>query len=266
MGFQILEPEGLREKNGYLAGNDSHRVKILHELLDNSEVDCIWAARGGYGLHRIIDKIDVDKLTKGNKLIVGFSDICALHALIQNRTKLLSIHGPVITQLSTFEESQIQQVKHVIQNEWSTLTYNSTQQSIVTGSCEGTLVGGCLSVVAPLVGSEFMPPLENSILLLEDVGETVYRVDRLLQQLRLAGVFERISGIALGEFYGCEPRNTDEPDLMTMIKQVVGHLSIPVAAGLPFGHGAINEAIPLGAHATLEATDTACTLVVKRNG
>ena len=266
MGFKIFEPNGLREKTGYLAGSDDHRVNLFHDLLENDEIDCIWAARGGYGLHRIIDKIDVGKLNASQKLIVGFSDICALHALIQNQTDKLSIHGPVITQLANFDDSQLRQVENVVRNKWSTLTYRSDEPAIVPGKCEGMLVGGCLSVITPLLGTAYMPPLDKSILLLEDVGETVYRVDRLLQHLRLAGVFERVRGIALGDFYGCKPRNDDEPDMKTLLNEIMGGLSVPVLSGLPFGHGAVNEAIPLGAPAIMEATASSSKLVVRRHG
>ncbi|MEE2902348.1 MAG: LD-carboxypeptidase [Myxococcota bacterium] len=266
LGFGIVEPEGLRKKQGYLAGDDSHRVRLLHSMLENEEIDCIWAARGGYGLHRIIDKIDIQKLKASNKLIVGFSDICALHALVQKETNGLSIHGPVVTQLSNFDSPQLRQVEEVVRNEWSQLTYESSKPSIVRGKCDGILVGGCLSVITPLLGTPYMPPLDDSILLLEDVGETVYRIDRLLQHLRLAGVFKRVRGIALGEFYNCEPRNDNEPNLQSIFEDILGDVSVPVLNGLPFGHGHINQAIPLGARAFIETNDSTGKLVVNRDG
>jgi muramoyltetrapeptide carboxypeptidase len=254
LGYTIKEPEGLRHQHGYLAGNDAHRVQILHDLVEDEDIDIIWAARGGYGLHRILDQIDISKLKHCNKTFVGFSDICALHALLQSKAGLISIHGPVLTQLGDLQASDIARLQSVLQQEWAASRYESDGHGIVDGVAEGVLVGGCLSVIVPLIGTTFMPPLNDSILLLEDVGETCYRIDRMLTHLRLAGVFDLVAGVALGDFHACEPRNASEPSVHEVLTDILGSLEVPVLSGLPIGHGPRNAAIPLGHIVRLDAT------------
>jgi muramoyltetrapeptide carboxypeptidase len=255
LDFEIYEPEGLRAADGYLAGADQHRVDMFHDLLDNDEIDILWAVRGGYGLHRILDRLDHEKLAKSRKTIVGFSDICALHAFAQAKANLISIHGPVITQLSDLPSDHHVQIKAILQQKWKGASYSATGSCLSPGIAEGIIVGGCLSVVAPLIGTPYLPPMAGSILLLEDVGEATYRIDRLLTHLKLAGVFRDISGLALGDFHACAPRNEHEPKIDAVLDDVLGKLNIPILSGLPFGHGKRNFAIPLGCKARLNAEE-----------
>jgi len=260
-GFEIFEPEGLRESKGYLAGSDKHRVELFHRLLEDEQVDIVWAARGGYGLHRILPLIDAEKIAQAQKMIIGFSDICALHALAQSQANLVSIHGPVITQLSNLPTSDLEHLQLIINQQWNDLIYSATGETLVAGTAEGILVGGCLSVVGPLVGTPYLPPLDGSILLLEDVGEASYRIDRLLTHLKLAGIFERISGLGFGDFHACNPRNDSEPTIPELLRDLVGNLNIPVLTGLPFGHGPRNRALPLGCLGRLNAEKKTLTLI-----
>ncbi len=251
-GWTIFEPDGLRARQGYLAGSDAHRLELFHRLLDDPKVDVLWAARGGYGLHRIADRVDVEKVRAANKAIVGFSDLCALHAVIQGRAEMISVHGPVITQLGTLQPSDVDAVERVLSGDWGGCTV-AGERTIVGGDATGPLVGGCLSVIAPLLGTPLLPPLGGAVLMLEDVGEATYRVDRLLTHLRGAGVFDQVAAVAVGDFVGCEPRNDDEPSIDAVLDDRLGDLSVPVLAGLPFGHGRRNLALPLGADASLDA-------------
>jgi len=226
---------------------------MLHELIADKEIDIIWAARGGYGLHRILDKIDVAQLVTCTKTFVGFSDICALHALLQSHAELISIHGPVITQLGQLQSDDISRLQRVLQQKWRGMKYVADGPAISPGTAEGILIGGCLSVIAPLVGTPYLPDPNDSILLLEDVGEATYRIDRLLTHLRLAGIFDRVAGIALGDFHACEPRKQSEPSSLEVLTDVLGSLSIPILSGLPIGHGQRNASIPLGVSVRLDA-------------
>ena len=251
LGFKVFEPDGLREQDGYLAGSDAHRVKIFHELLDNEQVDILWAARGGYGLHRILPLLDPNKIVQANKTIIGFSDICALHALSQSQANLISIHGPVVTQLGDLGDEDLIHLQAIVRQEWKDLEYIADGETLVAGMAEGPLLGGCLSVLTPLVGTPYLPNMSGAILLLEDVGEVTYRIDRMLTHLKLAGIFEQIGGLGLGDFHACKPRNPSEPTMAELLQDIFSDLSIPVLSGLPFGHGSRNRALPLGCTARL---------------
>jgi muramoyltetrapeptide carboxypeptidase len=252
LGFETkLHPQA-ESRRGYLAGTDEARVAALHDLLVDPEVNAIIAARGGYGLHRIVDKIDVELLVKSDKPIIGFSDVSVLHGLLQSQAKRISIHGPVVTQLATLPPADRQRFVEVLRGDPG-LRYESRGPTIHGGRAEGRLYGGCLSVVAPLVGTPFLPNLDGAILLLEDVGEATYRIDRLLSHLRLAGVFDRIAGLALGDFVDCKPQREGEMTVEEVIRDIAGDLGLPVLMGLPFGHGSTNQAVPLGAEVILDA-------------
>ena len=250
-GWSLVEPEGLDARQGYLAGGDDHRLGQFHRLLSDPAIDVLWAARGGYGAHRIAGQIDARAVQAASKPIVGFSDLCALHAVAQSRAGLISVHGPVITQLGTLPATDIDAVEAVLAGRPVDVVADGP--AITGGLATGPVLGGCLSVIAPLIGTGLLPDLTGAILLLEDVGEASYRVDRLLTHLRGAGLFDRVAAVAVGDFVGCEARNPDEPSVDAVLAERLGDLGVPVLTGLPFGHGHRNLAIPLGAVATLDA-------------
>lgn len=252
MGFRVKVPPAARASRGYLAGEDAHRLAAFQALLEDPEVDVLMAARGGYGLHRIIDQIDPERVARAAKPIVGFSDITALHLLCQ-KAGFSTIHGPVITQLGELPEEAKSALGLALAGRSSELVYRASGPSIQPGTARGPLIGGCLSVIAPLVGTPFLPSFDGAILLLEDVGEATYRIDRLLTHLHLAGVFRAVAGIALGEFIGCEPRRPEEQSLTEVFADRFLDLPVPVLSGLPFGHGRNNLAVPLGATVVLDA-------------
>lgn len=253
LGLSIHEHPQVHQSAGYLAGSDEARLAALHDLLDDPGIDVIWAARGGYGLHRLADRIDRQRLLRANKPIVGFSDICVLHALLQRQDQL-SVHGPVVTQLADLGDSTLESLRAVLAGELDGLTYAADGEVVTPGAAEGRLIGGCLSVLAPLVGTPFLPSFDGAILLLEDVGEATYRIDRLLTHLRLAGLLSRVAGVALGDFAGCLPRREGEATIAEVVRDRLGDLGVPVLSGLPFGHGQRNLAVPLGARVRLDAS------------
>lgn len=253
LGFAVTVHPSAYAVDGYLAGDDATRIQALHDALQDPSIDVIWAARGGYGLHRIVDRIDVALLARAAKPIVGFSDVCALHALAQGGADLISIHGPVVTQLGELDTATAQQVARVLAGDWAELVYEGEGPAYHGGRATGPLLGGCLSVVAPLIGSPYLPSWDGAILLLEDVGEATYRIDRLLTHLRLSGALQRVAGVALGEFVGCAPRKDGEPTVDVVLRERLVDLGVPVLQGLPFGHGRKNLAVPLGARVELDA-------------
>jgi muramoyltetrapeptide carboxypeptidase len=254
LGLAIHEPHHLRDVHGYLAGTDEARLRDFHALLDDPSVDVLWAARGGYGLHRIADRIDPDRIRRANKPIVGFSDVCVIHAIAQAEAELITIHGPVITQLADLGDRELDSLRLALSGDLSALAYEATGPIIRGGRAEGRILGGCLSVIAPMIGTDLLPSFEGAILLLEDVGEATYRIDRLLSHLRLAGVLSVVAGVALGDFEGCNPRKPGEQTIEEVLADRLGDLGVPVVAGLPFGHGRRNLALPLGARVVLDAS------------
>lgn len=251
LGFRVhLHPQ-VHARAGYLAGSDLARTGALHELLVDETIDVVMAARGGYGVHRLLPTLDARVFARAEKPLVGFSDVTALHAFAQRHAGLTSIHGPVVTQLGDLGEADHQALVDVLGG--ARLTYAADGPAIARGRATGRLCGGCLSVVVPLIGTEFLDVPAGGVLLLEDVGEVPYRIDRMLTHLHLAGVLGRVGAVALGDFIGCNPPREGEPTVEEVLAERLGALGIPVLAGLPFGHGRRNLAVPLGATVTLDA-------------
>lgn len=248
----VLHPQ-LEEKRGYLAGSDRARIDAFHDLISDSRVDALIAARGGYGAHRIIEAIDFDRVQRSNKPLIGFSDVCAIHSALLSRLGRTGIHGPVVTQLGELPEGDVAALIELLVDPAKPSILEAAKPSICGGTASGVLVGGCLSVITPMIGSELLFVPAGSILLLEDVGEAPYRVDRLLTHLRLSGVLARVAGVALGEFVGCNPQRENEQTVDDVLQDRLGDLGIPVLSGLPIGHGKRNYPVTLGKNATIDA-------------
>lgn len=260
LGFDVHVHPTAYASLGYLAGDDATRLAAIHALLDDPAIDVLWAARGGYGLHRLLDRLDPARIAAAGKAIVGFSDVCALHAVAQ-LGGLASVHGPVVTQLGELPPEAGARAVEILSGAWAGLHYESEAGPISGGVARGVLLGGCLSVIVPLLGTPYLPPLDGAVLLLEDVGEATYRIDRLLTHLRLTGVLHRVAGVALGEFVGCAPRKEGEPTVEVVLAERLGDLGVPVLMGLPFGHGRKNLAVPLGARVELDCERGRLTLL-----
>jgi muramoyltetrapeptide carboxypeptidase len=252
LGLEPVLDDRLFARRGYLAGDDASRVALFHDLLDDPKIEVLWAARGGYGAHRILDRIDPERIRRAKKPIVGFSDVSAIHAVASSRAGLVSFHAPVVTQLGELVSGEPAMIKRMLEGELA-ITHRADGPALRGGRAQGPILGGCLSVIAPMVGTDFLPILNGTILLLEDVGEFTYRIDRLLTQLLQSGVVARVAGFALGDFVGCDPRNDAEPSVLEVLEERLTTLGVPVLAGLPIGHGKRNAPVPLGATAILDA-------------
>jgi muramoyltetrapeptide carboxypeptidase len=253
LGFEVKVHPQTHDTRGFLAGTDEARTQALHDLLKDSAVGAIVAARGGYGVHRIIDRVEYDLVKRSRKPIVGFSDICALHSAIQKHAGLISIHGPVVTQLGELADRDRAAFVRALSGDLAGMRYQSDRDPIKGGKATGTLIGGCLAVMVPLVGSPYLFLPKDPILLLEDVGEMPYRVDRMLTHLHLAGILKKLRGVVLGDFVNCEAQKSGEQTIDEVLAERLEDLGVPVLGGFPFGHGKRNEAVPLGAKVTLDA-------------
>ncbi|MFZ0499031.1 MAG: LD-carboxypeptidase [Steroidobacteraceae bacterium] len=246
--YRVHYDPGLLTRQRYLAGSDERRLAELAAALADTGAGAIFCVRGGYGLMRLLPKLEGIALAP--KPVIGFSDITALHQTLQ-RQRLVSIHGPVLTQLPRLDASTHARLFELLEST-APVAELAGQETYVDGTAEGPLLGGNLSVLTRLLGTPFLAPLEGAILLLEDVGERPYRLDRMWTHLALAGVFRRVRGIVLGDFTGCEEKAADFSSA-DVLRELAAATGLPCAAGFPIGHGAQNQPVPLGVRVRLDA-------------
>ncbi len=266
-GLKPQRGEFVLEREAYLAGSDAQRLKDLQNALDDPEIKAIWMLRGGYGTMRIIDKLDFTELKKNPKWIIGFSDVTALHNVI-HRLGFQSIHGLMPVQLAKGAKNadraieSLQQVLFGNQIEY-TIPLSSYNK---IGKAAGTLVGGNLSLLQSFLGSPNSVQTKGKILFIEDVGEDLYRIDRLLQSLRVAHFFEEIKGLIVGDFSDI---NTDAlPDVKSyqeLILEVVGDREIPILFDFPAGHIIDNRALVFGSEVIMSVGEFVSSVQMKCN-
>ncbi len=233
----------LHARDGYLAGSDEARAQALNEALADAETRAVFCARGGYGAMRLLPLLAVPPRPK---IIVGFSDITALHAALQ-RHGWRSVHGPVLTQLGTVGEVEARALFECLESSAPPPVLSGTP--VTPGRASGPLIGGNLSVFTRLIGTPWLPPLDGAILFLEDVGEAPYRVDRMITHLRLAGLTDRLRGVALGSFSGC---GDTSPTGAQVARAEFARIGIPCVADLPAGHSLPNRPLVMGARADID--------------
>jgi muramoyltetrapeptide carboxypeptidase len=254
--YSPLHGPGIFEAHRYLAGDDRRRGEELSRALQDSSARAVFCARGGYGVMRLLPELPLADAAP--TAFVGFSDLTALHLALQAQGRV-SIHGPVLTQLGKQPPDVHERLFRLLESPEPPppLTGSATY---VPGTAEGPLLGGNLSLVTRLLGTPFLPSLDGAVLLLEDVGERPYRLDRMWTHLRLAGVFERISGIVLGDFTDCDDKNASytSADVLRSLAEETG---LPCAAGFPIGHGAINQPVPMGTSVRLDAGEARLTFL-----
>nr|WP_297418021.1 DUF4031 domain-containing protein [uncultured Nocardioides sp.] len=247
LGDHVLDAES---DLPYLAAGDAARAADLMAAWLDDSVAAVVCARGGYGAHRVVDLLDWDALAKaGPKLLVGFSDITALHQAFAARLGLATVHAPVVTQLADCDADAQDHLRRTLLDPGGATELAHGLEVLVPGDAEGVLVGGNLAVLAAGIGAPAAMPAWESLAFIEEIGEDPYRVDRLLTQLRRAGWFDRVHGVVLGHFTDCGPAD----ELRSVLVDRLGDLGVPVVAGAPFGHEAANRALPLGVPARLTA-------------
>jgi muramoyltetrapeptide carboxypeptidase len=246
--YQVHYGPGLLTRHRYLAGPDERRLSELAAALADTEARAVFCARGGYGAMRLLPRLE--GLAVAAKPVIGFSDITAIHQLLQ-RQGLVSVHGPVLTQLPRLDEQAHARLFELLESEAPAAELLGVE-TYVDGIAEGPLLGGNLSVLTRLLGTPYLAPLEGAVLLLEDLGERPYRLDRMWTHLELAGVFRQVGGIVLGEFIGCEEKDADYSSA-DILRELTAATGIPCAAGFPIGHGARNQPVPLGVRVRLDA-------------
>ena len=272
LGFKPKPGRHLFDRKGYLAGADADRASDLNAMFTDSSVDAVFCARGGYGTMRILPLLDYAGIRANPKVLLGYSDITALMSAIHRYSGLITFHGPIATQEYTpytytaFQRTLIEHRSPLalgapppFDSGPGRVERENRLQTLVPGQAEGHLIGGNLSLVAALMGTPFEPQFDGGILVLEDVDEAPYRVDRMLTQLKLAGVFSRVNGVVFGKFTDYKVSGPSI-SMGEVLEDRCGDLQIPVLKGLMIGHVRDQAVIPIGARAELDATRQTLTL------
>ena len=264
MGFKVQLGQHVFGRFGYLSGTDQQRADDVNQAFADPNVDAVVAVRGGWGCNRILNLLDYSMISRNHKVLMGYSDITALINAIYVRTGLVSFHGP--NGYSHWEDFQAQQVRDVLIDGKTTTMQNYKEQektltmmtnrttTINSGRAQGILIGGNLTVFASLVGTPFFPDLRGKILALEDVGEDIYRIDRFLSQLQLAGHLDGVAGIVFGHCTDCDPGNGfGSFTLHEVFEHYFKPLGVPTYTGAQFGHIRKNHILPMGLPVELDA-------------
>jgi len=239
-------------RDGYLAGADTHRATDLASAIADPSIDGIWCLRGGYGATRLLPDLDVDAIAARPKALIGYSDITALHAAWR-RAGVLSFHGP--TARGQFTPFTLDSFMRAVVRGVDSGGVASEATVIREGIATGQLAGGNLALVAALCGTPWAIDFAGAIVVLEDVNEATYRIDRMLTQLRQAGAFDGCVGIAMGHCTNCDESSDDgSRPLEDVMREVADALGVPAVMGIPVGHIEDQWTLPLGALATLDAT------------
>jgi muramoyltetrapeptide carboxypeptidase len=254
LGYNLVIGDHVRDRSGYLAGSDVDRVSDLHAMFSDKTIDGILCTRGGYGSNRILELIDFDVIANNPKPFIGFSDITSLHLAIYKHTGLVTFHGPVGK--SDWNEYTVESWNSILHKTEKPLYEVPEDQEdsfiISSGTSSGKLLGGNLTVLTSLLGSDFLPSFEDSILFLEDVGEDVYRVDRMFSQLQLSGILDQINGLVFGKCTNCS-ESSNSLSLKEVLDHYISPLNIPAFYGAMISHEEQNLTIPVGIQATIDA-------------
>jgi muramoyltetrapeptide carboxypeptidase len=267
LGFQVKEGKHLFNRHGYLAGNDQERSADFNDMFMDDSVHGIITLGGGYGSARILPYLDYAEIQRHPKVLMGYSDITALLNGIHVRTGLVTFHGPIASQ--SFTDYTLQEFKKVVMNPNAGATlgmappfeqgegrveWENRITKIGRGKVRGRLIGGNLSLMATLTGTPYSPDYSGKILVLEDVGEATYRLDRMLTQLWLSGDLEKVAGIVFGKFTDCKTSASWAKQLTVeeVLTDRCEMLGIPAVRGLMIGHVENQTTLPIGCEAELD--------------
>lgn len=330
MGFRVKITKSCASRDRYFAGSDRQRAKELNDLFEDDSVDAIMCLRGGYGCARILDYLDYDMIAEHPKLLIGYSDITALHIALMEKCGIVSASGPMISSFNDIYSQYVQElflgidtekltgmgktggggmdqtvktgtkpetesekphpgIEHaedtLIRNgiidlnevpfEETTMAYTVSQftdgitsnkpigeielpedgklESLVTGTAQGVIIGGNLTVIASLVGTEYELQGDHALLFFEEVGEKAYRIDRMLQQLYQNGLFDRVDGILIGEMI--DNQDQDDCTVEEVLEEYARLAGKPCISGIPSGHGDNNMFLPFGVTAKMTAEE-----------
>lgn len=262
LGYRVKIGKNVGKNHGYLAGTDQERVDDIHAMFNDKSVKAIFTLRGGYGAFRLLDKIDYKVIKNNPKIFVGYSEITSLQMAFFEKAGLMTFAGPMVA-VDFYDEVS----DYTNELFWATITSNKKLGKIKypenqklpflqKGIASGRLIGGNLAVFTALLGTPYFPNLTGKILMIEDIGELPYRLDRLLNQLRLVGTFKKVKGIILGRFVDCHEHDPNKKTLTLgeVISDYIGTIKVPSIYTFPHGHIKDFVTIPFGLKVNLNAT------------
>jgi muramoyltetrapeptide carboxypeptidase len=250
LGFEVVCADDIDRRTGYLAGDDRRRAEEFMGLVENPEVDGILCARGGYGCHRIIDLLDPEIVRQHAKPVMGYSDITTLLLWQRRKAGIMGFHGPMLDRPESLSaESQRGMVASLL---GLGPPRRIEGKSVAPGWGEGRLIGGSLSLVVASIGTPWEIDTRDSILMLEEVNESPYLIDRMLQHLRAAGKLDSVVGVGVGALTGCHNESCPEPTAASVFEEILAPLRVPIVMELPFGH--VDHHLPwaVGARAAID--------------
>ncbi|MCL2396777.1 MAG: LD-carboxypeptidase [Defluviitaleaceae bacterium] len=259
LDFVVAEGASCRAAYGYLAGDDNLRANDVNWAFGDESIQGIFCLRGGYGTARILDKIDYNAIRRNPKFFCGYSDITALHTAINQKAGVMTFHTPMVGEKG-FDAADAYTLKHMHKYIYKTDIRGKIKnpgghrwEFLVPGMAEGVLCGGNLSVMVSLMGTAYEPDTAGKIIFIEEIGEKPYRIDRMLNQLHMAGKFDACAGVIFGDFADCAPNN---PARSLTVKEIMQnlHFNVPVMYNFRCGHCLPTASLPMGATARLDST------------
>jgi muramoyltetrapeptide carboxypeptidase len=265
LGLQVKLGEHLLDRHGYLAGRDQARASDINGFFGDASVRAVLPLRGGWGTSRLLPHLDFDRIRRNPKIVLGYSDITSLHMAISAKTGLVTFHGP--NGMGRWDEFSVNWVRRVLFDAEAVTFENLREkgeflvqtehrvQTITPGTARGRILGGNLTVLTAIIGSPYVPDFDGAILFLEDVGEDIYRVDRMLTTLKLAGVLERIRGFIWGTCSQCEPgEGFGSLTFEEIFADHIAPLKVPAWQGAMIGHRTPQFTVPQGVDVEIDAS------------
>ena len=267
LGLKVKIGEHVLSRHGYLSGADKDRAADINRFFKDDSIRAVLPIRGGWGSSRVLPHLDFDEIRRNPKIVLGYSDITALHLAIHAKTGLVTFHGP--NGMGRWDTWSVEYVKRVLFNaeavtfenpkalaDRNSLTQTENRvQTITPGTAQGRLIGGNLTVMTTILGSPYVPSSDGAILFVEDVGEDLYRIDRMFTQLKLAGILDRIRGFVFGTCAECGPgEGFASLTLEEIFADHIKPLRIPAWFGAMIGHQTPQWTLPVGADVEIDAT------------
>ncbi|MGE5658035.1 MAG: S66 peptidase family protein [Actinomycetota bacterium] len=256
LGLNVKYGAHFFDRYGYLAGSDADRAADVNTMFADPSIQAIFAGMGGWGCNRILPLLDYELIRNHPKIIMGYSDLTSLLLAIYAKSNIVTFHGPLL--VSKWNPFTVTSAQKALFNREPFLLQNLNTvpiQTIAPGKTRGRLIGGNLSVLTAMIGSSYLPDWKQSILFVEEIGEEVYRIDRMLTQLKLAGILDKISGFIFGQCSHCDPEKPQESlTLMQVLSDHILPLKIPAWYGSMIGHVRDIFTVPVGAEVEIDAS------------
>lgn len=263
MGYEPVYSEDIFGRDLYFAGSAERRLRELKELLLRDDVKALIGVRGGYGSNYLLERLDFKEFARHPKILLGCSDLTSLLTAINDRTGLVTFHGPMVAKDIAAATFDVASWNNALSGPASWNLPAAGVEVLRSGRAQGRLYGGCLSMLAASLGTDFETQTAGTILFLEDIGEKPYRIDRMLMQLRLAGKFQGVRGFVFGEMLDCVQPGSQDYTLQQVIQRVLAEFKAPIVYGLKSGHvSGGNITLPIGVQAELAADDSGVQLKI----